>query len=293
MVTTASTSNGDTGHVRREEGPLARRGTEGPRLYVCATFPDRPRAVIGLLHGFAEYGGRYAHVTRAWAERGIATLALDMRGHGRAEGARGYCDRFQEYLDDASELERVVAERAAGVPAFLYGHSFGGLVGTLRLLDEPRPWVGLLLTGPNFGIALKVPPVKRLAGAITSRVWPGFGLPSGLSGADLTHDANRARAYDNDPLIFKNARARWFTETLAAQERVMARAGSLRLPLHILMGTEDRVSDLSTARTFFQSAGSHDKTFDELPGLFHEVLNEPEWPDLAGRMADWVLARAT
>jgi alpha-beta hydrolase superfamily lysophospholipase len=108
----------------------------------------------------------------------------------------------------------------------------------------------------------------------------------------MTHDTVRARAYDADPLSFNNARARWFTETLAAQARALESASSLRLPLYIAMGTEDRVSDYATARTFFDAAGSADKTFRPLEGLFHEVLNEPQWPEIAGTIADWFLARS-
>ncbi len=280
------------------ESPLPRRLTRGPALYAYEaipavhTVPSAPRAVVALLHGFAEHGGRYAHVARAWAELGIATVAVDMRGHGKAEGARGYCLRFEEYVDDALELVERVRERVPERPAFLYGHSFGGLVATSLVLERPSSWRGLLLTGPNFGIAVKVSAAKRLAGLAASALVPGFGLPSGLHGADLTHDAALARAYDEDPLIFKNARARWFTEVTAAQRRALERAPALRMPLHVTMGTDDRVSDFATAKRFFDAAGSSDKTFDARQGLFHEVLNEPEWPAIARGMADWVLRRS-
>lgn len=274
------------------EGVLERRVSRGPRLYFNAWTAEAPRAVVALLHGFADYGGRYAHVAAAWAAKGITTLALDMRGHGRAEGARGFCERFDEYLDDASELVEWVGTRAGDVPVFLFGHSFGGLVATAHVLRSPGRWRGLAMTGPNFGIAVKVPWAKRMAGKALSSVVPAFGLPSGLSGSDLTHDSARARAYEEDPLVFKNARARWFTETLAAQADVMARAASLTLPLYIAMGTADRVSDLATARAFFEAAGSRDKTFEPREGLFHEVLNEVDWRSTAIPIADWMLARA-
>jgi alpha-beta hydrolase superfamily lysophospholipase len=275
------------------EVPLARRVTPGPALYSYECIPAGSRAVVALLPGFAEHGARYTHVAKAWAERGIATLAIDLRGHGKAEGPRGYCLQFGEFVDDARELVELVRRRLPDTPRFLYGHSFGGLVAASLVLDKPAPWRGLLLTSPSFRIALKVPAVKQLAGRIMSVAVPGFGLPSGLVGADMTHDPARARAYDDDPLIFKNARARWFTETTAAQERALARAGEVKLPLYVTMGTADRVNDLGAARQFVEAAASSDKTFEVRDGLFHEVLNEPEWPGIAARMADWVLAHAS
>jgi alpha-beta hydrolase superfamily lysophospholipase len=296
MALSSSVSEAADGPVglRHDESPLVRRATPGPTLYFSATFPAEgiPRAVVGLLPGFADHGARYAHVARAWAERGLATIAIDLRGHGRAEGPRGGCDRFREYSDDVAELAQLVHERADHVPAFLFGHSFGGLVATFEAIASPSRWRGLLLTAPNFRIAVKVPALKLLAGRVASRVAPSFSFPAGIHGAELTHDPAMARSYDQDPLVFKNVRSRWFVEMLDAQRQVMANAASLKIPLYMAMGTLDPVADFATAKVFFDAAGSYDKTWDPCEGLFHEVLNEPEWPAIARRMADWMITRS-
>lgn len=287
----APAAHSTAGH---DEGPLARRKTPGPALYFEAWLPAAAsaRAAVGLLHGFADYGARYAHVARRWADRGIGVLAVDLRGHGKAQGARGSCRRFGEYLDDAAELFELLRERAPSLPAFLFGHSFGGLVATAECLASPSRWRGLVLSSPAFGVAVEVPALKRAAGHVFSRLLPDFSLPAGVRGADLTHDEAIARAYDRDPLVFKNARARWFTEVLSAQERVMASAGSFSSPFYVAVGGEDRVADVATTRAFFRAAASLDKTLYVGEGLFHEVLNEPQWPEIADRMGDWILKRS-
>ncbi|HEY8041793.1 MAG TPA: lysophospholipase [Polyangiaceae bacterium] len=279
--------------TRHDEGSLARKSTTGPDLYFYATSPEgKPGVVVGLLHGYAEHGKRYAHVADAWAERGIATVAIDMRGHGRAGGRRGHCDRFDEFLDDAAELTSLVAGRAPGVPAVLFGHSFGGLVAASAAMAKPAPWRALALSGPFFAVGRPVPRAKVIAGKLAARLVPTLAMPSGLSGKDVTHDAERARAYDEDPLVFKTATARWFTETTAAQDRAVARAASLTMPLLLVIGLADHVVSVPRAREFFDAAGSADKTWDGREGLFHEVLNEPEWRPIADRIAEWVTAHA-
>jgi len=277
--------------TRHDEGKLARRKTKGPALYFNTSFPrDSPEAVVGLLHGYADYSGRFAHVMDAWAERGIATVGIDMRGHGRAEGQRGYCEHFDEYLDDVRELEQLVSEKAGTTPSFLFGHSFGGLVAAKAAIADPSPWRGLVLSAPYFRVALSVPPAKMFAGMLASKIVPRFALPSGLHGSDVTHDPARARAYDEDPMIFKNVTARWFTESEAAQKQALAGAPSVTMPLYVLMGTGDKVARLDAARAFFNAAGSPDKTWDAPEGLFHEVLNEVEWRPIADRIGNWILA---
>jgi alpha-beta hydrolase superfamily lysophospholipase len=279
---------------RHEEGPLARRSTPGPKLYFGYTAPDgAPKAVVALLHGYADYAARYARVVDAWADKGIATATIDMRGHGRAEGRRGFCERFGEYFDDVAELVKVVGDKAPGVPAVLFGHSFGGLVAASSALDHPSTWRALVLSGPFFGLAKEVPALQVMAGRAISRLAPAFAMPMGLKGSDVTHDAAMARAYDEDPLVFKKAPVRWFVETGKAQERALARAGELEMPLYMVMGGKDHVAKVDSAKAFFDRASSKDKTWDLCEGQLHEVLSEAGWRSVADRLAAWILAHAT
>jgi alpha-beta hydrolase superfamily lysophospholipase len=279
--------------ITHEEHALTRRGGPGPSLYMLSAVPEgEVRATVGILHGYADHAARYAHVMDFWAESKIASIAIDMRGHGRATGLRGYCDRFEEFLADASELSRIVSEQARGGATFLFGHSFGGLVAASSAIESPGSWRGLLLSAPYFGLALDVPLAKIVAGRIASVVAPKLGIPSGLFGKDLTHDATRAAGYDADPLVFKKATARWFRESQLAQARALERASELRLPLYLVFGGEDKVAKMSVAKSFFGRVASTDKTWSERKGAFHEVLNEPDWKELAGEMASWMLARA-
>lgn len=279
--------------IQLDEGVLAQRaGKPGPPLYYASAMPERDvKAILGIVHGYADYGARYAHVMGALAEHGIGSVAIDLRGHGRAGGGRGFCRRFSEFLDDARELRALVDARGKDAPRFLFGHSFGGLVAMASVLDEPASWKGLVLSAPYFGLALEVPRAKVLAGKVASRVLPKLGLPTGLKGADLTHDAKKAAAYDADPLVFKKATARWFTEATAAQERVLERAPRLSVPLYVTFGTEDKVASMAAAKAVFDAAGSSDKTWDPRTGLFHEVLNEPSWKEIVDAIAKWVLVR--
>jgi alpha-beta hydrolase superfamily lysophospholipase len=276
-----------------EESPVTQRAVPGPSLFAIRVRPEGDvKATLGVLHGYADHAGRYVHVMDAWADVGIASVALDLRGHGRSEGERGYCDRFGDFLDDAGELSRMVKSDAQGGPCFLFGHSFGGLVAAWSAILAPSPWRGLVLSAPFFGLALEVPAAKVLLGKAASRMMPKLGIPSGLFGKDLTHDEARAADYDRDPLVFKKATARWFTETQKAQAGALKKACELRLPLYETFGEKDPVARLSSGRAFFDSAASTDKTWNGRPGALHEVLNEPDWRVLADAISSWVLTHA-
>lgn len=279
--------------IKVEEGRVANRKTDGPELRFRVTSPESPTIGLALVHGYADHSARYAHVARHFAERGVLTVAIDLRGHGESAGHRGFCERFEEFLDDADELFAILDERAKGLPCFVMGHSFGGLVVSRSVVLRPRPWKGLVLSAPFFGLKLEVPGIKVLAGKVASVVYPRLGLPSGLAGRDMCHDEARAKAYDADPLVFKNATARWFVTTTEAQAAAIAEASKVTLPLRLSFGDSDPVASPLAGKRFFDGAGSKDKTWDEHKGLYHEILNEPVWETIATGMADWMRDHAS
>lgn len=127
--------------IQLDEGAVTRSASRpGPSLYYASAMPTGgSKAVLAVIHGYADHGARYAHVMGALAEHGIGSVAIDLRGHGRAQGPRGFCARFDEFLDDARELRRLVEARAKGAPTLLFGHSFGGLITSLNALNNPSP----------------------------------------------------------------------------------------------------------------------------------------------------------
>lgn len=274
--------------MKTERGSLARARTKGPVLYFSSVSGDEMKAVVGIVPGYADYADRYETVQRSWAERGLASVAIDLRGHGHAEGPRGACKSWDDYMDDVRELFVLLEARAEGRPILLFGHSFGGLVSSSWTIQNPSSQKALVLSSPFLRVALPVPAIKKKAGRIVSKILPGIGLASGLRGDQMTSVESLQKQYDTDPLVFKKANARWFTCTEDAQADTLSRARSLTLPLYVALGTDDGV--VAGGRDLYDSAGSSDKHLDVRDGLRHEILFEPSGPDVASKMADWMLA---
>ncbi|HEU4407606.1 MAG TPA: alpha/beta hydrolase [Polyangiaceae bacterium] len=264
-----------------------------PLAYALHLPAGAPKGAALVVHGYAEHMGRYDEVVEALTGRGVAVGTFDLRGHGNSGGPRGYVDRFADFLRDVDDVLGALgnedAWRGAGPPVLL-GHSLGGLIAFHVGLADPGHVRALVLSSPYFGLALRVPAVKRLAAQALSRVRPAFSLPSGLRGADVTTDPERARAYDDDPLVFPNATARFFTESLAAQVRALEHAPSLRLPLFVLQAADDRVASAATSRALFERVGSLRKEYRSCEGCYHEIFNERGRDRWVREAADAVLS---
>ena len=132
---------------------------DGPELYTRHWGPQgNPRAIVVIVHGIAEHGGRYAHVGEYLARHGYAAYSADLRGHGLSEGPSVYVDTFDEYVLDVS---RVIAQARRGcpaVPTFVLGHSMGGTIAVLLAIDRPGAIDGLILSAPAVQLGADVPP---------------------------------------------------------------------------------------------------------------------------------------
>jgi acylglycerol lipase len=252
----------------------------------------KARGSVLLVHGFADHSARYERVVDLWVARGLAVGRLDLRGHGRSEGPRGHVDSFSDYVRDVTAVLDALGrepEWQAGKKPVLFGHSMGGLVTAHTTLSLGDRVAGLALTSPFFGLAKPVPALQRVLASVAGRLAPQLKQPSGLKGSDCTHDVEIARAYDADPLGFKFVRAGWFLEIMQAHRELFASASRFRLPLFCIAAGEDRLVSTPATERFFAVAGSQEKELDVRPGLFHEVLNEPDWQAHASRLADRML----
>jgi alpha-beta hydrolase superfamily lysophospholipase len=279
--------------VRHEQGFL--KGVDGLELYWQsweASAGGARRGRVLLQHGYGEHSARYEHVAIALVRAGYDVFALDARGHGKSAGPYGHAARYDEYVEDL-ELAKAKLEGLWGAergPLYLLGHSNGGLI-TLRAMLRNWPGVaGYVVTSPMCGLAVKVPLWKSTAGNLMSKIWPTLALPTELSPTVLTHDTHVVEAYANDPMVRTVATARWFTEAQAAQRDLKERAGTIKQPVMMCIAGSDQLVDPRAEEEVFGLLGSADKTKVPYPALFHEILNEPSWPEILRGIVLWMEA---
>jgi lysophospholipase len=58
-----------------------------------------------------------------------------------------------------------------------------------------------------------------------------------------------------------------------------------------MQGGSDRLVDPDGAQILYEKAGSKDKTLKIYDGLYHEIFNEPEHPQVLQDVEDWLAAR--
>lgn len=258
------------------------------RLYGRGWLPEKPKAVVCLVHGHGEHVGRYEPVAFALAERGYALFGFDLRGHGNSAGPRGHTPSYEALLDDIQLFCQQVGEHHPELPRFLYGHSMGGnLVINYALRRQPE-LRGVVATGPWLELAFQPPELQVMLGRLMNRLAPTFTQDSGLDTKALARDERVVQAYESDPLVHSKISARLFVSMYEAGQWALQHAAMFPLPLLLMHGEADRLTSADASRRFAEAVPAGRCTLRLWSGFYHEIHNEPEKAQVLQTMLDWL-----
>ncbi|HZY92238.1 MAG TPA: alpha/beta hydrolase [Thermoplasmata archaeon] len=286
----SSPPNADAGSQFGNEGTL--EGEGGVSLVTRSWEPTLPgAAMVVIVHGLKDHSARYDPLARALTAAGVSVYAFDLRGHGRSGGVRAHVDRFADYLADLDRVVRSLRARRPTGPIFLLGHSMGGAIALGYLLTGELRFDGLILTGP----AIAPPPsagvfaraITRLLSALRpkARVFD-------LKDEAFSRDAETVAALQSDPYVFHGkATARLAAELLHRMAQSRVQLDRVDLPLLILHGSADRLTDPKGSELLLAQSRSRDKRLKVYPGWYHDLLHEPGRQEVVNEISEWLAIR--
>jgi lysophospholipase len=274
--------------IHHDEGYFSAR--DGLRLYWQSHVPADCKAHVAVVHGYGDHGSRYAQMMSHLNADGFACHALDYRGHGRADGRRGFVDRFEDYVSDVAQFVDRCKAQAAGQKLFLFAHSLGGLISIHHLKANAEGLAGAVLSGPYLELAFQAPGFKVLAAKVANRVLPWLPIPTEIKTTQLTRDAAMIAEAEKDPLYLHIVTPRFFLQSTGAQPAARAAGPGIHLPLLLVCGAEDPIASPRAMRTFFEGVASQDKTFKAYPDMLHEPWNEQGREEVYRDISLWISA---
>ena len=249
-------------------------------IYYQTWLPDAAdgalRAGLVVVHGVGEHSGRYANLVNRFAPLGYAVFALDHVGHGKSSGPRCYVDRFAEFVTTLKLFTDLLRAQHPGLPLFIVGHSMGGLISTLYLIEHQAGHAGAVLSAPAIQASDDVGAFTIALGRVLARVAPRAGILA-LDAEGISRDPAVVQAYRDDPLVYTGKlNARIAAEMLDAMARAQSDAGRITLPILIMQGTADAIVNPAGAQLLYDRVSSPDRSLRLYPGYYHELYNEPE-----------------
>ena len=275
--------------MKHEEGSFT--GPGGHILYYQSWLPETsPRAVLVVVHGLADHGSRYHNLVNYFVPKNFAIFALDLRGHGKSGGKRCHIKRFDEYIEDLGIFMDTIRPMYADKPIYLVAHSMGAPVAIPYALTHPDQINGLITSGANLASNVASPVLVALAGVL-SALAPGMGVTV-IDAKLISRDPEVVNAYINDPHVYRGKiSARTGAELVRMWKSLPAKIPGLKVPLLVLQGTADGLSDPAGSRMLYEKASSHDKTLKLYEGFYHEIFNEREHETVMRDIEGWLNAR--
>ena len=252
---------------------------------------SNPKAALIVIHGLGEHSGRYKQLAEYFCSQDLVVFCPDHLGHGLSPGRRGHVKRFEDYFVAVEQIRDKLERDYPNIPCFVLGHSMGGLIGALWLIENQKGFAGALFSGGAFRLAENPSNLLRWVVDTLAFLLPTVGVMK-IDGQKVSRDPDIVNAYIKDSLVHHKAySARLISEFVKAIETLQRKSSVISIPVLVLHGEADTLTAPEGSPEFIKNISSQDKTLKILPGVYHEILNEPEGPQLVSDMKEWIYKR--
>lgn len=291
---------------------------DGLKLSAIVVMPSgQPEALLQIAHGMCGGKDRFLPFMRYMAERGVACVANDHRGHGnsvRSDADLGYMygGGREALVNDMRQLSALMLERFPDMKFYLLGHSMGSLAVRSYLKKGDDRLSGVILCGsPGYN------PLARFGYALSrSACALGFGrtrpdiiqkFTSDAYNHDFKSEGDQAwtcsdpevrKTFIEDPkhnFRFTLDGSKTLMELmLDAYEKKGYATVNGSLPVIFLSGEDDPCmggyQGLDKAACVMRESGYSDVRTKTYPAMRHEILNEigkeRVWKDIVEFMSE-------
>lgn len=289
------------------------------KIHARMCVPDaEPRAIVQIIHGIAEYIGRYDEFMSFLADNGIIAVGTDHLGHGKSieseeqTGFFAYDNGWDYVVRDEEVLRLAMHENYPELPIIVFGHSMGSFMTRTLLIRYPDAFNAAIISGTgNQGAAL-----------VNGGLFMG-NLVTGLRGAHhyskflnnlafgsynkiyenpkteydwLSRDEANVQKYIDDPLCGFIPSCSLFRDMMTGVKFITNKknltAMNKDMPVYFMSGDMDPVGEcgkgVQKAYSNFLEAGMKDVSIKLYPGGRHEMLNEINKDEVYADILAWL-----
>lgn len=251
----------------------------------------KPKSAICMVHGLGEHMGRYEHIAAFFNKNDFSFYAFDLRGHGLSEGKRGHTPSLERSVNDIEEFLMYVRSENNDLALFLYGHSLGGnFVANYLLTKNTNELQGAIISSPWLRLKKQPSNIDIIVAKWVNKIFPAFSQSNRLDVNDLTNLDKVNKAYEEDNLVHDQISARMFQECQKGGLWALKNSDLLKLPVLMLHGAEDNITDPKASQEFSQNAGDLVE-YRLWQGTKHEPHNDVRKEEILVDIKNWITNR--
>ena len=214
-----------------------------------------------------------------------------MRGHGRSGGTTAMIKSIYDYVFDLKKFINKVEKKHREKKIFIIGHSLGGEVACLYLLDSHSKISGVILSGAVIKISNEISPIVQKLSLLVGLLFP-FLKTTKINSNTISRDKNVVNLYNSDSLVYRGGtRARTGAEIIRGTKIIKKRMNHITTPILIMHGSSDRLVDPIGSHLLYRGISSKDKTLKIYQEFYHEIFNEIGKEKVFKDMCGWLEKR--
>ena len=279
---------------------------------------EKPKGIIQIVHGMAEYIDRYDEMARWYVNRGFVVCAEDHIGHGKtAAGPEEYGSMPVKggkdiLVADVNSLRNRVSECYPDVPYIMYGHSMGSFIVREYIAQYGQGLAAAVLSGTGnvpAGMSKMGRGLARFLASVRGETYRSKlidGMGAGGYGKQienartpldwLSTDESVVDAYIADPLCGFMFDVGGYATLLDMTAEVVTPECAAKvpkgLPLFFVAGDGDPVGDMGkgvlAAAELYRAAGVEVVDVKIYEGMRHEIHNEFGREQVFDDVATWL-----
>ena len=275
--------------------PGTLKSFDGANLRYFVFTPDAPKASVVIVHGMAEFIGKYREYLWYLYKAGYKLFFMEQRGHGYSEGKCPemdviYIDSYSTYVKDLHQfMETVVKPESKKLPIMMIAHSMGGCIGALYLEKHPGTVKSAILSSPMLKMKGADYPsiVVSLIGiyaAITGKskkLAPNqkhfnpdadIAVSSALSAPRFKYQLSQRK----EDVHYQTCGASfgWAVASMKASRKAVKNAGLIKIPVSVMTAGCDHLIDPAGYEAFKEKVPN--AVFHEYKDSRHEIFNADE-----------------
>ena len=288
------------------------------RIHACCWLPEgKPKAVVQIVHGIAEFVERYEDFANYLNSLGCVVVAEDHMGHGQSICGNGVQGYFRGgwfcAVDDTYRLMKDTMTEYPNLPYILFGHSMGSFMARTILAKYPDSGIAAaIICGTGWQPRLALPALIKVVEGICkktgerkpnkklhSMIFGGYNkrIPDARTPNDwLTRDTEVVDAYNDHPLcgfipscglLRDMMKGIYYVEQPKNLQNMKK-----HLPVLMIAGAEDPVGaygkGVEQTTKEFEKAGMVKVTQKLFPDCRHEILNELNKQEVYEYIGNWL-----
>jgi alpha-beta hydrolase superfamily lysophospholipase len=267
-------------------------GTELPlRTWLPPGGIAAAKSIIIGVHGFNDYYNFIKRGAAYFNARHIAVYAYDQRGFGNAP-VWGRWSSSDAMAQDLKTLVQLMAQKHAGLPVYLLGHSMGGAVVIHAMAGENHPdAAGAILVAPAVWARSTIPFYQTGGLWLAAHTVPWYTVTGESLDRQACSDIEVLREQGRDPLVIKKTRFDTIYGLQNLMDAAYADAERYSLKTLVLYGLHDEIIPqepvLDAYRHFPDEPGEEKKLILYKNG-YHMLLRDLQAEDVMQDIVAWI-----